>query len=131
MIRCPSATVSTQLLPGHRARKAIVYLRPSSAKQVRDHGGSQVNQRALVERAHPLGWPSDRSEVLDGDLGQAAATPQTRAPFQAWVAAVALGPVGIVLGWAVSRWARNNADWDHLLDWATLRATLIADADGV
>lgn len=131
MTLCPSATVSTKILPGHLARKAIVYIRQSSAKQVRDHWGSQVNQRALVERANQLGWPPDRIEVLDGDLGQSAATPQTRATFQALVAAVALGHVGIVLGWEVSRLARNNADWYHLLDLATLMDTLIADADGV
>ena len=46
-------------------------------------------------------------------------------------AEVALGHVGIVLGWEVSRLARNNADWYQLLDLAALFGTLIADAEGV
>jgi hypothetical protein len=47
------------------------------------------------------------------------------------VADVGLGKVGIVLGIEVSRLARNNADWYHLLDLCALTDTLIADADGV
>jgi DNA invertase Pin-like site-specific DNA recombinase len=44
---------------------------------------------------------------------------------------VALSHVGIVLGLEVSRLARNNADWHHLIDLAGLSDTLIGDADGI
>ena len=47
------------------------------------------------------------------------------------MADVGLGKVGIVLGIEVSRLARNNADWYHLLDLCALTDTLIADADGI
>jgi DNA invertase Pin-like site-specific DNA recombinase len=37
----------------------------------------------------------------------------------------------LVLGIEVSRLARRNADWYHLLDLCSLTDTLIADGDGV
>ena len=51
--------------------------------------------------------------------------------FQGLVAAVGLGQVGLVLGIEVSRLARRNADWYHLLDLCAMTDTLIADADGL
>ena len=67
--------------------------------------------------------------MFDGDLGQSATGSQERGDFQALAAEVALGHVGIVFGWQVSRLARNNADW-YQLDLAalfgTLKATLTA-----
>jgi DNA invertase Pin-like site-specific DNA recombinase len=121
----------TKIQPAHLARQALVYIRQSSPKQVRENLGSQLNQRALVDRARELGWPAERIEVLDGDLGQSGAVSAGRQAFQALTAEVALGHVGIVLGWEVSRLARNNADWYQLLDLAALFGTLIADAEGV
>ena len=44
---------------------------------------------------------------------------------------MALGHVGIIFGWEVSRLARNNADWYQLLDLAALFGTLIADIEGI
>ena len=115
----------------HLERKAVIYIRQSSPKQVRENVDRQLNQRALVERAQDLGWHPERIEVLDGDLGQSATTPHGRGDFNALAAAVALGHVGIVFGWDVSRLARNNADWYQLLDLAALFGTLIGDHDGV
>jgi DNA invertase Pin-like site-specific DNA recombinase len=127
----PTGFAQAKVQPTHLARKALVYIRQSSPKQVRENFGSQLNQRALVDRARELGWPLERIEVLDGDLGQSGAATAGRQDFQALTAAVALGQVGIVLGWEVSRLARNNADWYQLLDLAALFGTLIADAEGV
>ncbi|MBK6433351.1 hypothetical protein [Candidatus Amarolinea dominans] len=42
-----------------------------------------------------------------------------------------MGRVGIIIGYEVSRLARNNGDWYHLLDLAAVCDTLIADHDGV
>jgi DNA invertase Pin-like site-specific DNA recombinase len=120
-----------KLTPRHLARKAVIYIRQSSPKQVRDHLDSQLTQRALVERAQALGWHADRIEVLDGDLGQSATGGQEREDFKALAAEVALGHVGVVFGWQVSRLARNNAEWYQLLDLAALFATLIGDTDGL
>ncbi len=115
----------------HLERLAVVYVRQSSPKQVREHQESQTNQRALVERAGALGWHPARVTVLDGDLGQSGTSTAGRDAFATLTSEVALGHVGIVFGWQVSRLARNNADWYHLLDLAALMGTLIADVEGV
>jgi DNA invertase Pin-like site-specific DNA recombinase len=115
----------------HLERLAIIYVRQSSPKQVRQNQESQFNQRSLVERAQALGWHAQRVQVLDADLGQSAAHAAGRDDFKALTAEVALGHVGIIFGWEVSRLARNNADWYQLLDLAALFGTLIADVEGV
>ena len=97
-----------KLTPGHLERKAVIYIRQSSPKQVREHLDSQLTQRALVERAEQLGWHSDRIDVLDGDLGQSATGLHERDDFKALAAEIALGHVGVVFGWQVSRLARNK-----------------------
>jgi DNA invertase Pin-like site-specific DNA recombinase len=122
---------SLKITAAHLQRKAVIYIRQSSTKQVRLNIESQHNQRSLVERAMALGWPRERIVVLDGDLGQSGSSTEGRDDFTQLTAEVALGHVGILFGWEVSRLARNNADWYHLLDLAALVGTLIADIEGV
>jgi DNA invertase Pin-like site-specific DNA recombinase len=119
-----------KLTARHLARRAYVYVRQSSPKQVQQHRESQRNQYALVERARALGWPAERVHVVDCDQGQSGQDGDRRG-FQQVVSEVSLGRVGIVLAYEASRLARNNADWYALLDLAALVGTLIADADGV
>jgi DNA invertase Pin-like site-specific DNA recombinase len=120
-----------KMTPRHLDRKAVISMRQSSPKQVREPLDSQLTQRTLIHRAEHLGWHPERIEVFDGDLGQSAAGVQERDDFQALAAEVALGHVGIVFGWQVSRLARNNAEWYQLLDLAALLGTLIGDTDGI
>jgi DNA invertase Pin-like site-specific DNA recombinase len=120
-----------KLTPQHLERKAVISIRPSSPKQVREHVDSQLTQRTLVDRAHHLGWHADRIEVFDGALGQSATGQAERGDFKALAAAIALGHVGVVFGWQVSRLARNNAAGYPLLDLAALFNTLIGDTDGL
>src|SRR5215470_5340270 len=94
-----------KITPRHLDRKAVIYIRQSSPKQVREHLDSQLTQRTLIHRAEHLGWHPDRIDVFDGDLGQSAAGVQERDDFKALAAEVALGHVGIVFGWQVSRLA--------------------------
>ena len=115
----------------HLARTAVISSRHSSPKQVREPLDSPLTQRTLVRRAQSLGWPPERIEVFAGDLGQSATGVQARDALKALAADVALGHVGIVFGWQVSRLARNNAEWYQLLDLAALVGTLIGDTDGV
>jgi DNA invertase Pin-like site-specific DNA recombinase len=122
---------SLKITPAHLERKAVVYIRQSTPKQVRTNTESQHNQRALVERAQSLGWSPARIEVLDADLGHTATTTEGRDDFTQLAAEVALGHVGIIFGWEVSRLARNNADWYQLLDLASVVGALIADIEGV
>ena len=105
-----------QITPRHLDRKAVISMRQSSPKHVREPLDSPLTQRTLIHRAEHLGWHPERIEVFDGDLGQSAAGMQERDDFQALVAAVALGHGGMVFGWQVSRLARNKAEWYQLLD---------------
>jgi len=121
----------TTIGPAHLRREAWVYVRQSTMTQVRENTESLKRQYELVERAHRLGWPADRVRVIDDDLGCSGAEATARVGFQGLVAAVGLGQVGLVLGIEVSRLARRNADWYHLLDLCAMTDTLIADADGL
>jgi DNA invertase Pin-like site-specific DNA recombinase len=125
-----TATAPDKITPRHRQRAAYVYVRQSTPKQVQQHRESQANQYALVERAVALGWPPDRVQVIDADLGQSGQDSQ-RPGFQELVAAVSLGRVGLILAYEASRLARNNADWYTLLDLATVAGALIADTEGI
>lgn len=113
----PDLTLSqVQLTLRHLERKAVISMRQSSPKHVREHGDSQRTQRALVGRAQSLGWHPERIAVFDGDLGQSATGIHERDDFTALAAEMALGHGGAVFGWQVSRLARNNAAWYQLLD---------------
>lgn len=121
----------TKLRPTHLKRQSWVYVRQSTMTQVREHTESLEAQYELVDRAEALGWKPDMIRVVDEDLGRSGAEASARSGFQSLVAAVGLGQVGLVLGKEVSRLARRNADWYHLLDLCALTDTLIADADGL
>lgn len=115
----------------HLQRWACIYIRQSTMKQVHSHRESQVNQYHLVQRAEALGWNRQRIRVIDADQGLSGQGSEYRQGFKELVAEVSLGHVGIVFGYDVSRLARNNSDWYHLLDLAAVFDTLIADNDGL
>jgi DNA invertase Pin-like site-specific DNA recombinase len=121
---------SREITAERRARRAIVYLRQSSERQVRHNQESQRLQYALVDRARDLGW--SEVEVIDTDLGSSAAIgARPREGFERLLAAVALGSVGIVLSREASRLSRTDKDWCHLLEICQLFDTLLADAERV
>ena len=60
-----------KITPVHLERKAVVYVRQSSARQVQKNTESQRLQYALVARARELGFKD--VEVIDDDLGSSAA----------------------------------------------------------
>ena len=123
---------SAQITPAHLARKAAIYIRQSSPGQVLHNKESQRLQYGLVERAAKLGWPRSQVMVIDEDLGVSGSGGGiTRVGFDRLVAEVGLGHIGIVVSTEVSRVARNNREWYHLLDLCGLVDTLIADADGL
>jgi DNA invertase Pin-like site-specific DNA recombinase len=127
----PPERRDSKITTRHLERKACIYIRQSTMKQVQNNRESQVNQYALVQRAQALGWSIARIQVFDGDLGHSGQSSDGRNDFQELVAQVSLGQVGLILGYEVSRLARNNSDWYHLLDLAAVFSTLIADSDGV
>ena len=115
----------------HLERLAIVYIRQSTPQQMIRHQESTQVQYQLKYRALALGWPEDRIEIIDDDLGQSGASAESRRGFQRLVAEVTLDHVGIIFGVEMSRLARSCRDWHQLLEVCALFGTLIADLDGI
>ncbi len=114
----------------HLARKAVVYLRQSSPKQVHENLQSQRLQYALRDKARTLGF--GEIEIIDDDLGSSAALgARVREGFTQLLGSVALGEVGMVLSIEVARLSRTDKDWCHLLELCQVFGTLIADADHI
>ena len=86
--------ISDKVRPHHLERKAILYVRQSSAHQVLHNRESSALQYAMRDRLTALGW--SEIEVIDDDLGRSAAGGVQRAGFERMVAEVCLGKVGAV-----------------------------------
>ena len=102
--------------PHHLRRKAVVYIRQSTGHQVLTNIESQRLQHAMREHAHHLGWPDERIEVVETDMGRTAQSTERRDGYKALLAEVALGQVGMVLSYESTRLSRNCTDWYPLLD---------------
>ncbi len=123
--------MSTKILARHLERRACVYLRQSTLKQVREHRESTARQYGLRHRAMQLGWPADRIDVVDSDLGQSGASAEWRAGFQRVAEQVAHGKLGAIFALEVSRLSRSSADWHRLLELCSLADVLIVDEQAV
>src|ERR1700744_4340970 len=121
--------ISDKVHPHHLARKAILYVRQSSAHQVLHNRESSALQYAMRDRLTVLGW--SEIETIDDDLGRSAAGGVTRAGFDRMVAEVCLGKVGAVAAREVSRFARNSRDWQQLVEMCRVVDTLLVDQEAV
>jgi len=121
----------TPVTPDHLSRQAYIYIRQSTEHQVVHHQESQKLQRCFVDQALKLGWPQERIVLIDDDLGESADRSNDRAGFNKITADTALGQVGIIFAFDVSRFSRGNANWYHLLDICAITRTLIGDVDGI
>jgi len=117
-----------KLTASRLARRAIVYVRQSTQKQVERNHESRELQYALVDRARSLGWK--HVEVIDDDLGTSAGFASARREgFERLLAAVALGEVGVVISREASRLSRTDKDWCRLCEICQIFDTLIGDGD--
>jgi DNA invertase Pin-like site-specific DNA recombinase len=121
--------MSEKIRTEHLQRAAYVYVRQSTAHQVRCHREGQQRQYELAERARHLGFA--QVVVIDEDLGRSGSGLQERPGFGRLLAAVCQGLAGAVLALEASRLARNNRDWHHLVDLCALTDTLLMDDDGI
>jgi excisionase family DNA binding protein len=112
----------------HLARGAYVYVRQSTADQLRHNHESRRRQYALADRARTLGW--SEVVVIDDDLGVSAGG-VARPGFERLLAAICNGCVGAVVSIEASRLARNGRDWHTLLEFCALVGSVIVDEDGV
>src|SRR6202453_337554 len=121
--------MSEKIRPYHLERKAILYVRQSSAHQVLHNRESGALQYAMRDRLMALGW--SQIEVIDDDLGRSAAGGVQRAGFERMVAEVCLGKVGVVCAREVSRFARNSRDWQQLIEMCRVVDTVLVDQETV
>src|SRR5438034_8554616 len=121
--------MSDKIRPQHTARKAILYIRQSSAYQVTHNVESQKLQYAMEDRLQHLGWRE--IEVVDEDLGRSASGAVTRTGFERMVAQVCMGHVGAVAAREVSRFARNSRDWQQLVEVCRVVDTVLIDQEAV
>ncbi len=123
---CLLCGISHKLTPQRLSRKALVYLRLSSPRQVQQSKESQRLQYALADRAREMGF--EQVEIVDADLGASASMGAApRKGFERVISSVALGEVGIILSREVARLSRTDKDWCHLQEVCQLFDTLIGD----
>jgi DNA invertase Pin-like site-specific DNA recombinase len=111
----------------HLERRAYVYVRQSTAKQVFENTESTARQYGLAERALALGWTREAIEVIDADLGHSAKSTQDRSGFSCLTEAVARGDAGAIFALEVSRLARSSQDWQRLLALCAVAQVLVMD----
>ena len=124
-------TVNGKVTAAHLTRKAFLYVRQSTLRQVIENTESTRRQYELRERAVTLGWSEDLVEVIDSDQGRSGASSADREGFKRLVTEVGLGHAGLVMGLEVSRLARKSSDWHRLIEICALADTLILDEDGL
>src|SRR5262249_16324601 len=128
-VRRGTVMISDKIRPQHLERKAILYVRQSSAHQVLHNRESSALQYAMRDRLTTLGW--SEIEVIDDDLGRSAAGGVQRVGFERMVAQVCLGKVGAVAAREVSRFARNSRDWQQLIEMCRVVDTVLVDQETV
>jgi DNA invertase Pin-like site-specific DNA recombinase len=98
------AAGSPKIHAAHREKLALAYVRQSSPQQVLANRESTLRQYALVDYACALGWPRERTVVIDEDQGQSGRSAAGRVGFQRLLAEVGMDHVGLILR-ALSRMA--------------------------
>src|SRR5437762_2491984 len=121
--------ISDKIRPHHLERKALLYVRQSSAHQVLHNRESSTLQYAMRDRLTALGW--SEIEVIDDDLGRSAAGGVLRAGFERMVAQVCLGKVGAVVAREVTRSGRNSRDWQQLIEMCRVVDTVLVDQETI
>ena len=106
-------------------------MRKSELQQVLNHIESRQRQYALVDLAVALGSPGFRILLIDEDQGNSGKTADRRTGFHRLLAEVTMDHVGLILGIEMSRVARNNKDWHHLMEMCAIFGTLLADEDRI
>ena len=123
--------MTTKIHAHHLKRRAYVYVRQSTARQVLENTESTRRQYALAERARALGWSSQAIEIVDEDLGHSGTKSDQRSGFTGLSQAVANGDAGAVFALEVSRLARSSQDWQRLIALCAVAQVLIVDEQAI
>ena len=122
---------SQKITAAQLKRKAALYLRQSTMKQVFENSESTIRQYALKEKLTQLGWQPDDIMVIDCDLGQSGSGSSERSGFRKLVADVSNNEIGAIACLETSRLARNSQEWSRLMEICAITQTVLIDADGI
>ena len=123
--------MNSKIEAAHLKRKAIVYIRQSTMRQVVVNTESTMRQYALKERLLQLGWDGSMIEIIDCDLGRSGAETTGRTGFRQMLADVGEGDVGAIACIECSRLSRSSGDWGRLMEICALSGTILIDDDGI
>ena len=119
----------SKLTNEHLRRKAIVYVRQSTATQLAENHESRRRQYALADEARQMGF--SEVEIIDDDLGVSSSGLKERPGFDRLVNEVCSGDVGAVFSIETSRLSRNGRDWHRLLEFCAVTQTLLIEPQGI
>jgi DNA invertase Pin-like site-specific DNA recombinase len=100
------------ITPDHLRRLAVVYVRQSSERQVREHTGSASFQRSLAAVARSYGWPESQIKIIEDDLGKSGSSTEGRTGWQRLQQMIEAEEVGAVFGANISRLSRRVIDFE-------------------
>jgi DNA invertase Pin-like site-specific DNA recombinase len=126
-----SASRPAKIQAHHLERLVYNYVRQSMLQQVHRHRESAQVQANLCQRALDWGWPAERIRILDGDQGCSGTSTAGRDDFTWLLSEIALGHVGLVLGFQINRLAREDEACCRLIRLCAAFDTLLADEDGL
>src|SRR5262249_58089604 len=97
-------TAASKVTAAHLSRRALLYIRQSSLKQVLRNTESAIRQYDLRGKAIALGWAADQITVIDIDQGHSGSSAAGREGFQQLVAEVSLAGPGSCSAWSAPGW---------------------------
>jgi DNA invertase Pin-like site-specific DNA recombinase len=115
----------------HTKLLAYIYVRQSSARQVRNNSGSADVQRSMYDHAVAYGFAPENIATIQSDQGRSGSSAEGREGFKAMLQDIVSGRVGAVFCSHSSRLARSGRDSQHLLACCEIAGTLIVDQNGV
>ena len=122
---------NSRITSAHLSKKAYVYIRQSTIRQVYENTESTMRQYALKDKLIDLGWSPDQIQIIDQDLGKSGTDSRDRTGFQMLVADVSNSLVGAIACIECSRLSRDSEDWLKLIKICSLTNTLLIDSDGI
>jgi DNA invertase Pin-like site-specific DNA recombinase len=113
------------ITPQHLQRLAVVYVRQSSERQVRENTGSAAFQRSLAAVARSYGWPESQIQIIEDDLGKSGSSTKGRTGWQRLQEMIEADEVGAVFGANISRLSRRVIDFEIFRLLAACHNTLL------
>ena len=123
--------MSDKIQPRHLERLALIYVRQSSSKQIRENKESRRRQRGLANRARQLGWADQKVLVLEEEKARSASSTADRSTYRKASELVCQNQVGIIFAVEVSRWSRDSVAWQLLLRDCVYGSVLLGDEHSI